>query len=92
MTQAPPTHDDEVDDDLLSRAEASSYLARFHVFLKASTLARLWSVGGNGPPCRHIRGKPRYPRGDLRAWALSQRTSLRRSRHEAAPEREGDGS
>ncbi len=73
---------DEDEADLLTRAQASEYLRRFHIQMKVATLARLWSVGGDGPPCRHIRGKPWYPRGELRAWALSQQTRLRRSRRE----------
>jgi hypothetical protein len=76
-----PGHED--DTDLLTRAQASEYLRRFHIQMKVATLARLWSVGGDGPPCRHIRGKPWYPRGELRTWALSQQTRLRRSRREA---------
>jgi hypothetical protein len=71
---------DEHDDDLLTRAEASTYLARYNVRMKPATLARIWSVGQDGPPCRHIRRKPWYPRGELRAWALGQRTDLRVSR------------
>lgn len=74
----------EREDDLLTRREASAYLERFHVRLKPATLARIWSVGGNGPPCQHVRGKPLYPRGDLQAWALSQRTPLRRSHRDPA--------
>jgi hypothetical protein len=70
----------EQDEDLLTRAEASVYLARFNIVLKPATLARIWCVGGNGPPCQHIRSKPFYPRGVLRDWAQSQRTGLRRSR------------
>lgn len=72
----------EQDEDLLTRAQASDYLARFHIRMQPATLARVWSVGGDGPPCRHIRGKPWYPRGELRRWALSQQSNLRRSRHE----------
>jgi hypothetical protein len=72
----------EDDDDLLTRTEASAYLARFHIRMKPATLARVWSVGGDGPACQHIRGKPWYPRGELRTWARSQQTNLRRSRHE----------
>ncbi len=72
--------DVERDEDLLTRAQASAYLARFNVVLKPATLARIWSVGGDGPPCQHIRSKPYYPRGVLRDWAQSQRTGLRRSR------------
>lgn len=80
----------ERDEDLLTRKEASAYLARFRVMLKPSTLARIWSVGGNGPPCHHVRGKPLYPRGELQAWALGQRSPLRSSRR-PVPTREGEG-
>lgn len=82
MTPDPDTasRHSEQDDDLLTRQEASAYLKRFQIGLKPATLARIWSVGGDGPPCEHIRGKPWYPRGALRAWAMGQRTGLRRSR------------
>jgi hypothetical protein len=72
----------EHDEDLLTRAQASDYLSRFHIRMKPATLARVWSVGADGPPCRHIRGKPWYPRGELRRWAQSQQSNLRRSRRE----------
>jgi len=78
---APPEHDD----DLLTRTEASDYLRRFGIRMKPATLARLWSTGGDGPACRHIRGKPFYPRAVLRAWAEDQDTGLRR----AAPRSRG---
>lgn len=71
---------DERDDDLLTRTEASAYLGRFNIHLKPATLARIWSVGGDGPPCQHIRRKPWYPRGALRAWAEAQRTGVRARR------------
>lgn len=74
----------ERDEDLLTRTEASAYLTRFHIGLKPASLARMWSVGGDGPPCTHVRGRPRYPRAALRTWAQSQRTDLRSSRR-AAP-------
>lgn len=80
---------EERDDDLLTRAEASAYLARYNVRMKPATLARIWSVGGDGPPCRHIRRKPFYPRAELRAWALRQRTGLRPSK--GATETGGEG-
>jgi hypothetical protein len=86
---APPGPPEERDDDLLTRAEASAYLLRFQVRLKPATLARLWSVGGNGPPCAHVRRRPYYPRGELRAWALAQHTRLRASDRPAP--RPGDG-
>lgn len=84
LPDLPPAAPEERDEDLLTRRDASAYLARFHVRLKPATLARLWSVGADGPPCRHIRGKPWYPRGALRAWAEAQQTDLRRSRAEGA--------
>ncbi len=64
-------------DDLLTRKEASAFLALLGVRLKPATLARLWSVGGDGPPCRHVRSKPYYPRGLLRDWARSQISEIR---------------
>lgn len=65
------------DEDLLTRAEASAFLALFGIRMKPATLARLWSAGSNGPPCRHIRSKPHYPRGLLRDWARSQISDIR---------------
>lgn len=65
------------DDDLLTRVEASAFLALMGVRLKPATLARLWSTAAGGPPCRHIRSKPFYPRGLLRAWARSQISDIR---------------
>ncbi len=64
-------------EDLLTRQEASAYLAELGVRLKPATLARLWSTGSNGPPCRHIRSKPFYPRAMLRDWAAAQMTEVR---------------
>lgn len=81
-SNTPPEALEERDDDLLTRAQASEFLARFHIRMKPATLARIWSVGADGPPCRHIRGKPWYPRGELRRWAASQQTNLRRSRRD----------
>ena len=72
------------DDDLLTRKEASAFLAQFGIRMKTETLARLWSTGGNGPPCRHVRHKPYYPKGVLRAWALAQISDLRDSAPPAA--------
>lgn len=72
------------DEDLLTRKEASAFLAQFGIRLKPETLARIWSTGGDGPPCRHIRHKPYYPRGVLRDWALSQVGELRRAAPAAA--------
>lgn len=80
MTAHPKEADTDVerDDDLLTRNQASEFLQRFGIRMKPTTLARAWSVG-NGPPCRHIRGKPLYPRGVLRGWAEAQDSGLRRA-------------
>ena len=66
------------DDDLLTRAEASAFLALLGIRLKPATLARLWSTASNGPPCRHIRSRPFYPRGLLREWARAAASSAMR--------------
>lgn len=83
--EPPPEAAPERDSDLLTRHEASEYLRHFNIRMKPATLARVWSVGGNGPPCQHIRRKPFYPRAELRAWALRQRTALRDSRTTPRP-------
>lgn len=72
------------DEDLLTRKEASAFLAQFGIRMKPETLARLWSTGGDGPPCLHVRSKPFYPRGVLRDWAKSQRGELRAAAPAAA--------
>ena len=69
----------EDDEDRLTRTEASVFLERFGIHLKPASLARMWSTGADGPACRHVRGKPYYPRGVLRAWAAAQDTGLRTS-------------
>lgn len=77
-------------DDLLTRKEASAFLAQLGIRLKPATLARLWSVGGDGPPCRHVRSRPYYPRGLLTAWAQSQISEVRsRAPKSAQPRRRG---
>jgi hypothetical protein len=93
MTEQEPTAIElaERDEDLLTREEASAFLARFSVRMKPATLARIWSVGGNGPPCQHVRRRPYYPRRELREWALRQRTGLRASRAAPTPTGQGRG-
>ncbi len=90
MTQDTPgeTAATEHDDDLLTRAEASAFLARFGIRLKPASLARLFCVGEDGPACIHIRRKPYYPRGELSAWALAQRSGLRSSARAPAKARD----
>lgn len=72
---------------LLTRKEAAAHLERFGIRLKPATLARLWSTGGDGPPCRHIRAKPFYPRDLLEAWAASQISDVRTAAPAAAQAR-----
>ena len=74
---------------LLTRKEASEALANFGIRLKPSTLARLWSVGSKGPPCRHIRSRPFYPRDLLEDWAKSQISEVRGGAPSAAQPRSG---
>ncbi|WP_415289072.1 hypothetical protein RSD66_03945 [Brevundimonas sp. S1H14] len=60
---------------LLTRAEASAFLGSRGIRMKPTTLARAYSTGSGGPPCRHIRNKPYYPLDLLEAWAKAQITA-----------------
>ncbi len=60
---------------LLTRAEASVYLKGKGIRMKPTTLARAYSTGSGGPPCRHIRNKPFYPLDLLETWAQAQITA-----------------
>lgn len=62
-------------EDHLTRAEASAFLERRGIRMKPTTLARAYSTGSGGPPCRHIRNKPYYPLDLLTAWAEAQITA-----------------
>lgn len=62
-------------EDLLTRSEASAWLEQRGIRMKPTTLARAYSTGSGGPPCRHIRNKPFYPRDLLEAWAEAQITA-----------------
>ena len=81
MTDAAPDQS-YAPQDLLTRSDASAALAEFGIRMKPATLARAWSTGSGGPPCRHIRGKPFYPRPLLTAWALAQITPIASSARE----------
>lgn len=61
--------------DWLTRAQASAFLAARGIHMKPTTLARAYSTGSGGPPCRHIRNKPHYPPDLLAVWADSQITA-----------------
>ena len=65
----------ETAEPLLTRAEASAFLEGRGIRMKPTTLARAYSTGSGGPPCRHIRNKPFYPLDLLEAWARSQITA-----------------
>ncbi|MEN5364400.1 hypothetical protein [Brevundimonas intermedia] len=73
------THDPALsaEGDLLTRAEAAALLSAMGVRMKAATLARMWSTRDDGPPVRHIRSKPYYPRALLEGWGRSQISDLR---------------
>ncbi|MFC5345311.1 hypothetical protein ACETK8_14670 [Brevundimonas staleyi] len=71
---------EERDEDWLTRAEASTYLRRFGVRMKPSTLARALCVGADAPPCERIRNRAFYRRDLLRAWAETQRERPRPGR------------
>ncbi|WP_287103978.1 hypothetical protein [Brevundimonas sp.] len=62
-------------EELLTRAEASAFLEARGIRMKVTTLARAYSTGSGGPPCRHIRNKPYYPKALLAAWAEAQITA-----------------
>ncbi|MFT3727836.1 MAG: hypothetical protein QM759_08445 [Terricaulis sp.] len=70
-------------DALLTRNEASAYLASIGVRRAPATLAKLFSVGRDGPPCRHDGRTPLYPKMLLHLWGMRQLTQLRRSSAEA---------
>lgn len=69
--------DPAADEVRLTRSEASAFLMAMGIRIKPATLARLWSTNAGGPPCRHIRSKPYYPRDLLKAWADAQISEIR---------------
>jgi len=78
----------EDEDVLLTRKEASSELLRIGIRRSPSTLAKIFSVRSDGPPCTHLGRTPYYPRQKLHEWARSQLTALRSS--SSQPRRAGD--
>lgn len=58
----------------LTRAQASAFLETRGIHMKPTTLARAYSTGSGGPPCRHIRNKPYYPLDLLTSWVIEQIT------------------
>lgn len=68
QSAAPPS-------EWLTRAQASAFLEARGIHMKPTTLARAYSTGSGGPPCRHVRNKPYYPPDLLGAWADDQITA-----------------
>lgn len=69
-------------DELLTREEASAYLATIGVRRRPATLAKLFCTRSDGPPCIHDGRKPLYPKRLLHEWAVRQLTQPRRSSSE----------
>jgi hypothetical protein len=74
---------DDFEDALLTRSQASAYLASIGVRRAPATLAKLFCIGVDGPPCRHDGRRPLYPKRLLHVWGMRQLTRLRRSSAEA---------
>jgi len=73
---------DDIADELLTREEASEYLATLGVRRRPATLAMLFCTRSDGPPCIHDGRKPLYPKRQLHEWGVRQLTRLRRSSSE----------
>jgi hypothetical protein len=70
------------DDDLLHDTQsASEALRQFGVRLSASTLRKM-RVTGEGPGFIRARRSIYYPLGELKAWAIAQRSPVVRSTSE----------
>ena len=66
----------------LRRSEVPAYLAEKHsVSIKASTLAKMYTVGG-GPACVHFGRVPLYETTALDAWVAERLSAPRRSSSE----------
>lgn len=79
MAGEPP---DDIDDELLTREEASEYLATLGVRRRPATLAKLFCTRSDGPPVIHDGRKPYYPKRQLHEWGMRQLSQLRRSSSE----------
>lgn len=69
-------------DELLTREEASAYLASIGVRRRPATLAKLFCTTSDGPPCVHDGRKPYYPKRQLHEWGMRQLSQPRRSSSE----------
>ncbi len=72
-------------DAWLTRKEAAAYLASVGVRRARATLAKLSSIGDDGPPCVHQGRIPFYRKRALHLWAMRQLTRLRRGARERDP-------
>jgi hypothetical protein len=66
-------------DTLLTRKEASSELLRMGIRRSPSTLAKIFCLREDGPPCTHLGRTPYYPKRQLHEWVRSRLTALRSS-------------
>jgi hypothetical protein len=74
---------DGFEDALLDRRQASAYLETIGVRRKPATLAKLYCIGDDGPPCMHDGRRVLYPKRLLHFWGVRQLTAVRRSSREA---------
>lgn len=72
----------DLEDELLTREEASEYLATMGIRRRPATLAKLFCTRSDGPPVVHDGRKPLYPKRMLHDWGVRQLTKLRRSSSE----------
>lgn len=75
------------EDILLTRQEASQYLATLGIRRSPATLAKMFCMRSDGPPVVHHGRKPLYPKRLLLDWAEAQISEVRRSSSE--PKRYG---
>lgn len=66
-------------DAMLTRAEASAYLASIGIRRTRATLAKLYATTDDGPPCTHRGRIPFYSKRTLHAWGMRQLSKVRRS-------------
>jgi hypothetical protein len=64
-------------DAMLSRLEASAYLAGIGVRRSPRTLAKILSTRADGPPCVHEGRYPRYAKRGLHEWGMRKLTEVR---------------
>jgi hypothetical protein len=74
---------DDFEDVLLDRRQASAYLESIGIRRKPATLAKLYCIGADGPPCVHDGRRVLYPKRLLHLWGVRQLTAVRKSSREA---------